>query len=588
MLDSIVHRLLVKKGADWTNAILSEYLGLYDDSSGTFSLVWDKSSRQLVAHGSVFQSKTHAGAGLVAHIRTDDAFRGLGLGTLVTEEVTQAAFQQGAQVVVLGTDDKRYRIQQGEKAAYSMYSKLGYAILAEKELTDTVEWLMVVDRPLFERCQQEKQAAGGRFPETTPPDVREMQQALVESVREQFSRNDWPTAKTSPVGQGDMANLFLLMNLCPPDDFQRQAGPLGSPAWAGDGAMLPGQRASGAWPIATGWKTPRWPCAIGTGRSWRSVRPSECFRSPETRCRSTSTACRDFSPPTGRPWSRWSRPCWRASSNRTERPSPCRLLFSGVDEEKIRLFEELGFAPTGNTYPYFTAEGKPAFQAREWEKVLLVAIAAIHAAIGDIAVKQNRLWFLYAMITVVAWGVGERTSTTPRSRTPPFPGNAGLCGLGIRHDSAGVWSPFGSSVGSWSMTPSRSSTAASVGFLGAGGQLILFKTLRLAPAYLVFPFVALSPVVTIVMALVISKERATMKGWIGIALAVVAGVLLAYAPPEGRAARGFLWVFLALLVLLAWGIQGFAISHANKSMKAESIFFYMMLTSVLLIPVALA
>jgi drug/metabolite transporter (DMT)-like permease len=68
---------------------------------------------------------------------------------------------------------------------------------------------------------------------------------------------------------------------------------------------------------------------------------------------------------------------------------------------------------------------------------------------------------------------------------------------------------------------------------------------------------------------------------------VLAGVLLAYAPPEGKASGGFSWVLLASLVLLAWGIQGFAISHANKSMKAESIFFYMMLTSVLLIPIAL-
>ena len=35
------------------------------------------------------------------------------------------------------------------------------------------------------------------------------------------------------------------------------------------------------------------------------------------------------------------------------------------------------------------------------------------------------------------------------------------------------------------------------GFLGAGGQLVLFKALRLAPAYLIFPFIALSPAVTI-------------------------------------------------------------------------------------------
>jgi hypothetical protein len=44
------------------------------------------------------------------------------------------------------------------------------------------------------------------------------------------------------------------------------------------------------------------------------------------------------------------------------------LLFSGIDEEKIGVFENLGFSPTGSTDPYFTAEGALAFQAREWEK----------------------------------------------------------------------------------------------------------------------------------------------------------------------------------------------------------------------------
>jgi hypothetical protein len=53
-----------------------------------------------------------------------------------------------------------------------------------------------------------------------------------------------------------------------------------------------------------------------------------------------------------------------------ERPNPCRLLFSGVDEEKIGLFEKLGFARSGNTHPYFTAEGERTFEAREWGRTL--------------------------------------------------------------------------------------------------------------------------------------------------------------------------------------------------------------------------
>ena len=199
--------------------------------------------------------------------------------------------------------------------------------------------------------------------------------------------------------------------------------------------------------------------------------------------------------------------------------------------------------------------------------------------------KQNRLWFLYAMITVVAWGVwGAYIDTPAQHHFPETLGYVVWAFVMIPPALVALW------IVGWKVEYDAKSIfwGCVAGFLGAGGQLILFKTLRLAPAYLVFPFIALSPVVTIAMALLLSKERATMKGWIGIVLALVAGVLLAYAPPEGKASGGHSWVLLASLVLLAWGIQGFAISHANKSMKAESIFFYMMLTSVLLIPVALA
>jgi len=200
-------------------------------------------------------------------------------------------------------------------------------------------------------------------------------------------------------------------------------------------------------------------------------------------------------------------------------------------------------------------------------------------------VKQNRLWLLYAMVTVIAWGIWGAFIDTPAEHG--FPATLGYvvwAFVMIPPALVAMW------IVGWKVEYDAKSIfwGCVAGFLGAGGQLILFKTLRLAPAYLVFPFVALSPVVTIAMALLLSKERATAKGWVGIALAVVAGVLLAYMPPEGQASRGLLWVLLASLVLLAWGIQGFAISHANKTMKAESIFFYMMLTSILLIPVALA
>ncbi|MBN2581061.1 MAG: EamA family transporter [Pirellulales bacterium] len=200
--------------------------------------------------------------------------------------------------------------------------------------------------------------------------------------------------------------------------------------------------------------------------------------------------------------------------------------------------------------------------------------------------KPNRLWLFYAMLTVASWGVWGAYIDYPAQQTPPFPETLGYV----------VWalvmippSLLALAIVGWKLEYDVKSVVFGcvLGLLGASGQLILFKTLRLAPAYLVFPYIALSPVVTIVLALIFAGERTTAKGWIGIALAVVAGVLLAYQPPKGEA-QGLLWVLLASLVLLAWGVQGFIISYANRTMKAESIFFYMMLTGLFLIPAALS
>jgi drug/metabolite transporter (DMT)-like permease len=146
-----------------------------------------------------------------------------------------------------------------------------------------------------------------------------------------------------------------------------------------------------------------------------------------------------------------------------------------------------------------------------------------------------------------------------------------------------------SSVGFRLDTDLRSiAVGSAAGILGAGGQLVLFKVLRIAPAYLVFPFVALSPLLTVLLALVVSGERTTRGGWASIAMSIVAAVLLSCTPPGAATGRGVLWVALTLVVFLAWGIQGFVISHGNRIMKAESLFFYMTATGLLLAPVAWA
>lgn len=126
-----------------------------------------------------------------------------------------------------------------------------------------------------------------------------------------------------------------------------------------------------------------------------------------------------------------------------------------------------------------------------------------------------------------------------------------------------------------------------IGFFGAGGQVLLFHAVHTGPPYLIFPLIALSPVVTITLSLVILGERVTRTGAIGILLALCALPLFDYAPTGSATDQGYAWFAYALVVLAAWGIQAFVIKLANRSMDAENIFLYMTFSALLLIPVVI-
>ena len=125
-----------------------------------------------------------------------------------------------------------------------------------------------------------------------------------------------------------------------------------------------------------------------------------------------------------------------------------------------------------------------------------------------------------------------------------------------------------------------------IGLLGAGGQLLLFHAVRIGPAYLIFPIISLSPALTIALSFALLKERTGMLGMVGIALALSSLPLFDYRA-NGEASGYGLWFLFALGILAAWGVQAYVIKLANATMDAGSIFFYMMLSGLLLVPVAL-
>jgi len=198
---------------------------------------------------------------------------------------------------------------------------------------------------------------------------------------------------------------------------------------------------------------------------------------------------------------------------------------------------------------------------------------------------ESNLWFVYAVVTMLFWGVWGAFIERPEKNG--FPATLGYVVWALTMVPCAL---VALAVIGWAPEADLRSVllGSAAGLLGAAGQLVLFDALRRGPAYLVFPVVSLSPVVSVFLSLVLLGETASPRAWAGIVLALVAMPLLSYQPRDPKSpVKGRLWFVLALLVFLAWGIQAYVLRFANATMRSESIFLYMTLTGLALVPVAL-
>ena len=201
--------------------------------------------------------------------------------------------------------------------------------------------------------------------------------------------------------------------------------------------------------------------------------------------------------------------------------------------------------------------------------------------------SPRRAWLIYALTTVVLWGAWG--ALTGLSAQRGFPDTLVYCvwALTLIPPAAFVlWR------GGWVLdrTPRAIAYGMIIGLLGAGGQMILFHTLTIGPAYFVFPIISLSPVVTIALSFLLLRERTGRLGALGIALALLALPLfdLSFGQGASPTQAGLGWFAQSLLIMLAWGLQAYFMKLANDTVRPESIFFYMMLGAVLLTPAAWA
>ena len=192
-------------------------------------------------------------------------------------------------------------------------------------------------------------------------------------------------------------------------------------------------------------------------------------------------------------------------------------------------------------------------------------------------------WLVHALVTTLLWGVWGALAGLPGEHGVPETINYVVWALTMIAPAAFVLARGGKRL---QRDPRSLALGLAIGLLGAGGQLILFYAVRTGPPYLIFPIISLSPAITIALSLALLKERTGLLGTLGIALALLSLPLFDYRP-DGAAGYG-LWFLLSLGILVAWGVQAYVIKLANYTMDPGSIFFYMMLSGLLLLPAALA
>ncbi len=205
--------------------------------------------------------------------------------------------------------------------------------------------------------------------------------------------------------------------------------------------------------------------------------------------------------------------------------------------------------------------------------------------------KKQHNWLLYALVTMITWGIWMTFSD-------PTLGNLYL---GIPSDFPSemvyvVWALsmipcalFALFKINWKLDvrPKSAALSMGVGLLGAGGQLVLFLALKYAPSYLVMPMISVAPIVTVLLSATFLKEKVSRLGILGIVLAFVAIICFAIPSDTDGSVTSWIWILLAAVVFICWGIQAFVMKLANNhTPDAESVFVYMAIAAVVLIPVA--
>jgi drug/metabolite transporter (DMT)-like permease len=197
--------------------------------------------------------------------------------------------------------------------------------------------------------------------------------------------------------------------------------------------------------------------------------------------------------------------------------------------------------------------------------------------------SHPRSWIFYATLLVLFWGVWGAFSALPATKYG-YPDEMiyAIWALTMIIPAAVILRGQ-----RWDRRPAATIYGLLIGLTGAGGQLALFQALTMGPAYLIFPIISISPAITVVMAMVLLRERIPLLAVVGLVMALAAIVLFTITGGDSEGSSGP-WLLLAIVICVAWGVQAYFMRKtATIGVNEATTFGWMTISGLLLIPVAL-
>ncbi|TXS27795.1 DMT family transporter [Streptomyces sp. gb1(2016)] len=197
--------------------------------------------------------------------------------------------------------------------------------------------------------------------------------------------------------------------------------------------------------------------------------------------------------------------------------------------------------------------------------------------------RGTKSWILYASLLVLFWGVWGAFSSEPNNRYG-YPNEMIYIIWALTMLIPAYFAMRGKK---FDRRPIAAVYGLIAGLTGAGGQLLLFHALANGPAYLIFPLVSLSPVITVLMAMALLRERINRLALVGVVAALAAIVLLSIPNGKDDSNSHGPWLLMAILICVAWGVQAFCMRKAAVvGVNDATTFGWMTISGLLLVPVA--